>query len=65
MKIAHFEAGSGIAGDMTVAALLEADFVLGGRVIRYLDHQGWVDEVASGAYRHWVETHYATREAAA
>jgi dTDP-glucose 4,6-dehydratase len=24
----------------------------------YLDHQGWVDEVTSGAYRQWVTQHY-------
>jgi dTDP-glucose 4,6-dehydratase len=27
----------------------------------YLDHQEWVDEVASGEYRKWVETNYAKR----
>ncbi|HVW52310.1 MAG TPA: dTDP-glucose 4,6-dehydratase [Trinickia sp.] len=27
----------------------------------YLDNQEWVDEVASGAYRKWVETNYAKR----
>jgi dTDP-glucose 4,6-dehydratase len=24
----------------------------------YLDHQGWVADVTSGAYRHWVDQHY-------
>ncbi|MBN3852551.1 dTDP-glucose 4,6-dehydratase [Paraburkholderia sp. Ac-20340] len=28
----------------------------------YLDHQEWVDEVASGAYRNWIETNYAQRD---
>lgn len=27
----------------------------------YLDNQTWVDEVQSGAYRHWVEKNYASR----
>ena len=27
----------------------------------YLDNQAWVDEVASGEYRNWVETNYAQR----
>jgi dTDP-glucose 4,6-dehydratase len=27
----------------------------------YLDNQPWVDEVASGDYRKWVETNYAQR----
>jgi dTDP-glucose 4,6-dehydratase len=27
----------------------------------YLDNQAWVDEVASGEYRNWVETNYAKR----
>ncbi|SAK70442.1 dTDP-glucose 4,6-dehydratase [Caballeronia hypogeia] len=27
----------------------------------YLDNQAWVDEVASGEYRKWVETNYAQR----
>jgi dTDP-glucose 4,6-dehydratase len=27
----------------------------------YLDHQAWVDEVASGEYRKWVDTNYAQR----
>jgi dTDP-glucose 4,6-dehydratase len=27
----------------------------------YLDHPVWVAEVQSGAYRQWVETHYASR----
>ncbi len=27
----------------------------------YLDHQKWVDEVASGAYRNWIKTNYAQR----
>ncbi|HEX7074169.1 MAG TPA: dTDP-glucose 4,6-dehydratase, partial [Hyphomicrobiaceae bacterium] len=30
----------------------------------YLDHQEWVSEVTSGAYRTWVETNYAFRGAA-
>jgi dTDP-glucose 4,6-dehydratase len=30
----------------------------------YLDHEAWVDEVTSGAYRTWVETNYARRGAA-
>jgi dTDP-glucose 4,6-dehydratase len=25
----------------------------------YLEHRDWVDHVTSGAYRQWVETHYA------
>ena len=29
----------------------------------YLDHQEWVNHVASGEYRNWVETHYATQDA--
>jgi dTDP-glucose 4,6-dehydratase len=28
----------------------------------YLDNQAWSDEVASGEYRKWVETHYAQRD---
>ncbi|WP_175922337.1 dTDP-glucose 4,6-dehydratase [Burkholderia latens] len=32
------------------------------RTVRwYLDNQQWVDEVASGEYRKWVETNYAER----
>jgi dTDP-D-glucose 4,6-dehydratase len=27
----------------------------------YLDNQAWVDEVASGEYRKWVEANYAQR----
>jgi dTDP-glucose 4,6-dehydratase len=27
----------------------------------YLDHQSWVAEVTSGAYRNWIEKQYATR----
>ena len=27
----------------------------------YLDNQGWVAEVTSGAYRHWIEQQYASR----
>lgn len=27
----------------------------------YIDNQAWVDEVASGEYRNWVETNYAWR----
>ena len=30
----------------------------------YLDHQDWVGEVTSGAYRNWVETNYAVRGSA-
>ena len=30
----------------------------------YLDHAAWVEEVTSGAYRTWVETNYARRDAA-
>jgi dTDP-glucose 4,6-dehydratase len=30
----------------------------------YLDHAGWVEDVASGAYRTWVERNYAARGAA-
>jgi dTDP-glucose 4,6-dehydratase len=30
----------------------------------YLEHQDWVDEVASGAYRNWVDWNYAARGAA-
>ena len=30
----------------------------------YLDHAQWVEEVTSGAYRSWVETNYARRDAA-
>ncbi|CAN0640179.1 hypothetical protein BCEP27_160020 [Burkholderia cepacia] len=30
-------------------------------VDRYLDNQAWVDEVASGEYRRWVETNYTKR----
>ncbi|MFL6571381.1 MAG: dTDP-glucose 4,6-dehydratase [Burkholderiales bacterium] len=30
----------------------------------YLEHSEWVDEVTSGAYRSWVETNYARRDAA-
>jgi dTDP-glucose 4,6-dehydratase len=30
----------------------------------YLEHQDWVAEVTSGAYRNWVETNYAVRGAA-
>lgn len=26
----------------------------------YLNHQDWVAEVTSGAYRHWIETHYGS-----
>ena len=27
----------------------------------YLDHQAWVDDVATGAYRNWIEQNYAAR----
>jgi len=27
----------------------------------YLDNSGWVENVASGEYRKWLDTHYATR----
>jgi dTDP-glucose 4,6-dehydratase len=30
----------------------------------YLAHSTWVEHVTSGAYRHWVQTHYAQRGAA-
>jgi dTDP-glucose 4,6-dehydratase len=30
----------------------------------YLEHEAWVEEVTSGAYRNWVETNYARRGAA-
>ena len=30
----------------------------------YLDHQAWVDEVATGAYRNWIDRNYAARGAA-
>jgi dTDP-glucose 4,6-dehydratase len=30
----------------------------------YLDHEAWVEEVTSGAYRTWMETNYARRGAA-
>jgi len=30
----------------------------------YLDHQDWVGEVTSGAYRNWVETNYSKRDVA-
>jgi len=26
----------------------------------YLDNEAWINEVTSGAYRQWIETHYAT-----
>ncbi|ARP78875.1 dTDP-glucose 4,6-dehydratase [Bordetella genomosp. 6] len=26
----------------------------------YLDHPQWVADIASGAYRHWLDTHYGT-----
>lgn len=29
----------------------------------YLAHQGWVQEVQSGAYRQWIESHYHTKGA--
>jgi dTDP-glucose 4,6-dehydratase len=36
-----------------------------GKTVRwYLEHQAWVHEVTSGAYRSWVETNYAVRGAA-
>jgi dTDP-glucose 4,6-dehydratase len=25
----------------------------------YLDHPEWVEQVTSGAYLHWIETHYS------
>ena len=25
----------------------------------YLAHQDWLDNVTSGSYRHWIDTHYA------
>jgi dTDP-glucose 4,6-dehydratase len=25
----------------------------------YLSNQQWIEEVTSGNYRHWIETHYA------
>jgi dTDP-glucose 4,6-dehydratase len=28
-------------------------------VIWYLEHQDWVEQVVSGEYRHWLESHYA------
>jgi dTDP-glucose 4,6-dehydratase len=27
----------------------------------YLDNMGWVDNVASGEYRKWLDTNYTTR----
>jgi dTDP-glucose 4,6-dehydratase len=30
----------------------------------YLEHQGWVQDVVSGGYRHWVDRNYAARGAA-
>jgi dTDP-glucose 4,6-dehydratase len=26
----------------------------------YLDHSDWIEQVTSGAYRNWIETHYAS-----
>ena len=26
----------------------------------YLEHEAWVNEVTSGSYRQWIESHYAT-----
>jgi dTDP-glucose 4,6-dehydratase len=26
----------------------------------YLDHRAWVDDVTSGAYRHWVAENYSS-----
>lgn len=31
----------------------------------YLDHSGWVEQVTSGAYRHWIDRNYAGRGEAA
>ncbi|HQN14269.1 MAG TPA: GDP-mannose 4,6-dehydratase, partial [Quisquiliibacterium sp.] len=32
------------------------------RTVRwYLDHQAWVDRVASGAYKDWIATNYGDR----
>ena len=28
-------------------------------VMWYLEHQGWVENVTSGEYRHWLEKQYA------
>ncbi len=33
-------------------------------VLWYLDHQAWVDDVATGAYRNWVDRNYSKRGAA-
>ena len=33
-------------------------------VLWYLEHQEWVDEVVTGAYRNWVDRNYAARGAA-
>jgi dTDP-glucose 4,6-dehydratase len=30
----------------------------------YLAHQGWVEQVTSGAYRHWIDLNYAQRGSA-
>jgi len=31
----------------------------------YLDHQGWVSRVQSGAYRDWLAQHYGAAASAA
>ncbi|MBV8476921.1 MAG: dTDP-glucose 4,6-dehydratase [Acidobacteria bacterium] len=30
----------------------------------YLEHAAWIEEVSSGSYRQWIETHYSTRASA-
>jgi dTDP-glucose 4,6-dehydratase len=37
------------------------DTGLGKTVRWYLDNKGWVDQVRSGEYRHWIEQNYTKR----
>jgi dTDP-glucose 4,6-dehydratase len=56
--------GSKLRAELGWAPAQSFETGLASTVRWYLDHEAWVDEVTSGAYRTWVETNYARRGAA-
>ena len=56
--------GSKLRGELGWAPAQTFESGLASTVRWYIDHPEWVEEVASGAYRTWVETNYARRGAA-
>ena len=56
--------GSKLAAELGWKASETFESGLAKTVQWYLEHQGWVEEVTSGAYRNWVEANYARRGAA-